>query len=95
MDLLSTCSFSHIVETGTFRGSSTAFFARQSGLPALTVESDPRAYAFSRLRLKRYPSIQLYFGDSIQFLRKVSDSVPPSRSRPFSISMPIGETIYR
>jgi hypothetical protein len=67
-----------IVETGTFRGTTTDFFAA-TALPVYTTEFHPRYFAYSKLHfLFRRNAIHLYKGDSRSFLRRLSDdpSVP-------------------
>ena len=67
-----------IIETGTFRGTTTAFFAATS-LPVYTTEFHPRYFSYSRLHfLFNRNAIHLYKGDSRPFLRRLGDdpSVP-------------------
>lgn len=73
------CRVTAVVETGTFRGTTTAFMAKTSGLPLFTVEYDPRNYGFARQRLARVPSIETALGDSRAFLRDLlaSGRLPP------------------
>lgn len=63
-ELISKVPFQMIVETGTFRGTTTEFLAKGSGLLVCTVESEPRFYHYARLRLRDTTSIQLQLGDS-------------------------------
>lgn len=61
-----------IIETGTFLGTTTEFFA-ESGLPVYTVESNPRFFAFASLRLRRFrPRVVLVEGNSVTFLEKLA-----------------------
>ncbi|MHC4391677.1 MAG: class I SAM-dependent methyltransferase [Planctomycetota bacterium] len=46
-----------IVETGTFRGRSTAFFARNGGYTVITVELNARSFGFSMARLRRFKNV--------------------------------------
>lgn len=67
-----------IVETGTYRGTTTAFFAA-TALPVYTTESHPRYYSYSKLHfLFSRNTIHLYQSDSRPFLRRLSNdsSVP-------------------
>jgi hypothetical protein len=57
-----------IVETGTFRGTTTDWFA-QFGIPVETVESHPRYYAFSKMRLREMRNVKIYLGSSVPFLK--------------------------
>ena len=56
-----------ILETGTFRGTTTEFMAR-TGLPIFTVENQARNYGFSRARLFRCRGVTVRFGESRQAL---------------------------
>src|SRR4051812_21713398 len=40
--------FDVVLETGTYRGTSTEFFASVFGVPVHTVEANPRYHAYSR-----------------------------------------------
>src|SRR4051794_35336596 len=44
-------AFDRVIETGTFRGSSTEFLRNVFGVPVETVEGHPRFYTYSRKRL--------------------------------------------
>jgi hypothetical protein len=45
-----------IVETGTFRGTTTGYFA-ETGLPVYTIEAHSRNYGFARERLRRHRNV--------------------------------------
>jgi hypothetical protein len=72
-ELLNRFSFRAIIETGTFRGSTTALFAT-SNLNIYTVEAEPRYYAYAVMRLKKQPHIHFYQNDSRSFLREVANN---------------------
>jgi hypothetical protein len=59
-----------IVETGTHRGTTTAYLASITSLPIYTVEADKRKQGFSFLMLRRFSNVRRYGGDSRQFLRE-------------------------
>lgn len=71
--------FDRVLETGTYRGSSTAFFAAVFPAPIHTVESNQRLFASSRLRLRLRPRVRVEFGDSRAFLRRMAD-LPSART---------------
>jgi hypothetical protein len=71
LQLLRAVPFEAIVETGTYRGSSTEFFATQSRVPVHTVESFPRFFYYSKLRFRRRPHVRVACGDSREFLRRL------------------------
>ncbi len=81
MDLLRVCGFEAIVETGTFRGSTTEFLAQQSNLPVFSVESSPRYHRYAARRLRRSPRVRLTLGDSVAFLDrlKLDPTIPKTR----------------
>ena len=59
-----------IIETGTFRGTTTEYMA-ETGLPLYSVEGLARNYGFSRARLWRKRNVHLYHGDSREVLRRL------------------------
>jgi len=59
-----------IIETGTFRGTTTEFMA-ETGLPIYSVEGLARNYGFARARLLRKRNVHLYQGDSREVLRNL------------------------
>jgi hypothetical protein len=61
-----------LIETGTYRGTTTEFMAR-TGLPIFTVESQARNYGFSRARFFRRRQVSVRRGDSRQALREWID----------------------
>jgi hypothetical protein len=57
-----------IIETGTYRGTTTQFMAAKE-LPVFSIEDNPRNYGFSRVRLWRQRNVSLLNGDSRRMLR--------------------------
>lgn len=83
LTLLDAVNCQAIVETGTFRGTTTEFLAA-SGLPVLSVESDPRYHAYASWRLRRLRRrVRLYLGDSREFLRQLAHDPQFSEQRIF------------
>lgn len=71
-DIMDRLPIAAIVETGTFRGTTTEYFAT-SNLPVHTVEASPRFHAYATLRLQNAGSnIHLYQGDSRAVLQALS-----------------------
>ena len=66
-ELARAIAFDQVVETGTFRGSSTEFFASVTGAPVTMVESSRRYYEFARRRFAGLPYIDAVHGDSGPF----------------------------
>jgi predicted O-methyltransferase YrrM len=58
-----------VVETGTYRGTTTLFLARLFGTPVHSVEINPRYHYYAWLRTRGVANIRLSLGDSRQFLQ--------------------------
>jgi predicted O-methyltransferase YrrM len=71
LELVRNMGFSAIVETGTFRGLTTQYMYRNSGLPVYTAELSPRFLAYARLRLRKDTRVTLYNSDSRAFLQQL------------------------
>lgn len=61
-----------VIETGTFRGATTALLRGIFGKTVATVEADPRFHAYSARRLGHLPKFETHFGDSRTFLRELA-----------------------
>lgn len=70
-DILAITAPVAIVETGTFRGTTTEYMAQVSALPIHTVELDPRLYGFAKARFLWNSRVRCACGDSRPFLRRV------------------------
>ncbi|MGH9878161.1 MAG: hypothetical protein ACRD5H_11020 [Nitrososphaerales archaeon] len=71
-DLLFAFPIKAVVETGTFRGTTTALFAATS-LPVYSAEIHPRYFSYAKTRfLFNRHNVHLYHGDSRSFLRYLS-----------------------
>lgn len=80
LDLMTKMNCQAIVETGTYRGTTTEFLAR-TGLPVHTIETDPRLFAYSRLRLRRLSNVRIHHGSSpdvIDRLGRINNGPAPS-----------------
>lgn len=82
VELCRAIPFAAIVETGTFRGTTTEYMHQVSGLPIYSVESSGRFYHYARRRLSRYPQILVHQADSTKFLRTLSGEQPGLVSHP-------------
>jgi hypothetical protein len=65
-----------VVETGTFRGTTTAFIASHFAGRVLTCEVDPRWYLTALANLAPYPNVELHQTDSRAFLRALLAELP-------------------
>jgi hypothetical protein len=68
-ELIARVPFGAIVETGTFRGTTTEYMRSLTSLPIHTVEIHPRFHAFADQRLRRLKDVHLALGDSRSFMQ--------------------------
>ena len=64
-----------IVETGTFRGSTTAWFASW-GIEVISVEVNRRYYLYSKYRLRSQRNVRLFWGDTRRVLQALFTKRP-------------------
>ena len=64
-------SFDLVVETGTYRGTTTAFIRTLTTAPIVTIESDPRLARYARARLSHLGGITVRGGDSATQIRRL------------------------
>ena len=57
------CAIRSIIETGTYRGTTTEWFARL-GVPVVTIESHAPTFEFATRRLKPFENVSIWFGNS-------------------------------
>src|ERR1700730_13399478 len=69
--VLKCIEFQAVVETGTFRGATTVFLRRASGLPVYTAEAVPRSFYFAKHRFKSESGIRHEMRDSRPFLKNL------------------------
>jgi hypothetical protein len=67
-----------IIETGTYRGTSTEFMARHFTGPIHSCEIDRRCFLGSRRKLARFPQVEPARSDSRPFLRYVLARIKPA-----------------
>ena len=67
-----------LIETGTYRGTSTEFMARHFTGPIHSCEVDRRCFQGSRRKLARFPQVELAQSDSRPFLRYVLTRLKPA-----------------
>lgn len=77
--IIEDCGIERIVETGTYRGTTTAWFA-DFGLPVDTVEAHPRYHYFSGRRLANFKNVSLEFGNSVDFIDRRTRDTSISRA---------------
>jgi hypothetical protein len=78
-DVLLNVPLAQIVETGTFRGTTTAFIASSTLVPIETVEIQRQYFLFSKWMLRPYRHVSISQENSVPFLRSLI-----ARRRPIS-----------
>jgi predicted O-methyltransferase YrrM len=73
--LAAASEFDRVLETGTYRGTTTEFLLEVFGPPIHTVELNPRYLAYSRQRFASTDGVYVEGGDSREFLRRQAGSV--------------------
>ncbi len=68
------CGIRQIVETGTYRGTTTEWFSG-FGLPVETVEADATTYEFARRRLARLGNVHIALGNSVDELKRLTSKL--------------------
>lgn len=80
-DVTAAIGFNAVVETGTFRGVTTRYFAKQTNLPVFSVELEQRYFEYSKLSLRDCQKVNLSLGDSRAFLNKlINDPTCPKEN---------------
>lgn len=67
--ILRTCLLENVVETGTFRGTTTEFLAQRVNGRVYSCESEPRYFLYSRRRLEPLRNVEVHLRDSRAFLQ--------------------------
>lgn len=65
-----------IIETGTYHGTTTEWFAG-FGVPVLSIEANQRAFRFAARRLARFTNVRVVRGDSVAELAKLRPEGAP------------------
>jgi hypothetical protein len=72
-ELLAATGFDEIVETGSFRGTTTRFLSDVSGLPVHSAENADRFYRYAAVKCRGLPGVRLYHADSRKMLHILSE----------------------
>lgn len=70
--LFETYEFELVVETGTFRGSTTSYISDELGVPIVSIEIERRYFLYAQHRLGRRDGVELLYGDSRQLLERLT-----------------------
>lgn len=81
--LLAALECTVIVETGTYRGTTTAHMQRVSGLPVYSADDDLRSHLFAKVRFWGNPFVQVVKDDSRRFLLRLLPGHDGRFARPF------------
>ncbi|HEY8007049.1 MAG TPA: hypothetical protein VIE66_09715 [Methylocella sp.] len=68
--IFSNLGITKIIETGTYRGGTTSWLA-QFNLPITTIDAKKRDVVFSKLRLSKFPNIEIFHGNSVDVLKTI------------------------
>lgn len=82
-----------LVETGAHFADTTEYMANLTQLPVYSVESDPKAYGFSKARLYRNKHVYLRFGDSRNFLKGLAQELHDHQNILFYLDAHWGEDL--
>jgi predicted O-methyltransferase YrrM len=69
-ELLEYCQVRRIIETGTYRGTTTEWFA-SFNIPVTSIETMARFAEFARFRLRGSPHVDVRIGNSVDHLAKI------------------------
>jgi len=72
-----------IIETGTYQGATTEWFADNSNAQIITVESSEWFFSYAEYRLSQIPQIEIIFGDSVSALQDLSTKTDLVAQRTF------------
>ncbi len=98
--ILDKCLIENVVETGTFRGTTTEFLACMVTGRVYSCESEPRYFLYSRRRLEPLGNVEIHLADSRAFLQALlsRDSVRQARTlfyldAHWSIDLPLASEV--
>ena len=63
-----------VIETGTYRGTTTGRLREITKAPIVTIEASRRYYEYSRRRLASSPHVHVIHGDSVREIRRIASS---------------------
>lgn len=78
--VLTSFPFDLIIETGTYRGTTTERLRAMTSAPIISIELSKRYYEYARRRLSRLPEIAVLQGDSAGQIRRVAAMPTHDRS---------------
>ena len=72
-ELLDAIGFEAVIETGTFRGTTTEWIAQRFPKPILTCEINKRYFLQAKQRLGKLPQVRVELADSTDFLSRLKE----------------------
>lgn len=81
-DVFARVQFNSVIETGTYRATTTLFLRALTAAPIATVEADARYYHYARMRL-RGRDVRVIEGDSSTTLQSLASAPPWNRTPAF------------
>ena len=75
-EMFESVSFRSVIETGTYRATTTLFLSQLADAPVATIEVNSRYYHYSRRRLENVSNVTLIRGDSAAALRSLAKRSP-------------------
>ena len=74
-EMIYRCEIKQIIETGTFRGTTTDWFA-QFGIPVISIEAHAPYYEFSKRRLAQFTNVSVKYANSADALKVIMPPLP-------------------
>ena len=75
LELVDKIKFDCIIETGTYKGTTTEYMAQTVDVPVFTVEALERNYGFAYQRLRRFTNVVIKHSDSREFIKELASQV--------------------
>ncbi|MEZ6131829.1 MAG: hypothetical protein R3C59_24480 [Planctomycetaceae bacterium] len=82
-DLFARLRFNCVIETGTYLGATTGYFATEFGVPVYSCELVARNFNVARRLLNKLSNVHLHLQDSRSFLRMLTQDTQIVAGRPF------------
>ena len=74
-EIIYDCQIKQIIETGTFRGTTTEWFA-EFGVPVVSIEVHDSSYEFSKRRLAKLTNVSVQHANSADALKAILPTLP-------------------
>ena len=74
-EIIYDCQIKQIIETGTFRGTTTEWLA-EFGVPVISIEAHDSFYEFSKRRLAKFTNVSVQHANSADALKAILPTLP-------------------